>query len=96
VHDPRAVRSLHGRRYVVLLGRIVFALEAPVDGGTNLPGLWRPSNGHPPDGMPYTIPDVSGGVGRAASATLIAEWVRRDPKRMWAAPYIPRSVPSVG
>lgn len=71
-----------------LLGTIVFALEAPVDGGTNLPGLWAPPNGHPPDGMPYTIPEVIGGVGREASAALVAEWVRRDPKRAWAAPYI--------
>jgi tRNA(adenine34) deaminase len=72
-----------------LLGRIVFALEAPVDGGTNLPAVWEPPNGHPPGGVPYTIPAVIGGVGREASAALVAEWVRRDPKRAWAAPYIP-------
>jgi tRNA(Arg) A34 adenosine deaminase TadA len=75
-----------------LLGRIVFALEAPVDGGTNLPVLWQPPNGHPPDGMPYTIPELIGGVGREASAALVAEWARRDPERTWAvpAPYIPK------
>jgi tRNA(adenine34) deaminase len=72
-----------------LLGRIVFALEAPVDGGTNLPALWEPPNGHPPGGMPYTIPKVIGGVGREASAALIAEWVRRDPTRSWATSYMP-------
>jgi len=75
-----------------LLGRIVFALEAPVDGGTNLPALWEPPNGHPPDGMPYTIPSVIGGVGCEASAALVAEWVRRDPTRRWAAPYIPEDL----
>jgi tRNA(Arg) A34 adenosine deaminase TadA len=32
------------------LGTIVFAVEAPVDGGTNLPDLWHPPNGHPADG----------------------------------------------
>ena len=45
-----------------LLGRIVFAAEAPVDGGTNLPDVWEPPNGHPPEGIPYTIPAVVGGV----------------------------------
>jgi hypothetical protein len=64
-----------------LLGKIVFAAEAPVDGGTNLPDLWQPPNGHPSDGMPYTIPEVVGGVGREASIALMAEWVRRNPQQ---------------
>jgi len=72
-----------------LLGRIVFAAEAPVDGGTNLPGLWEPPNGHPPDGMPYAIPDVVGGVGRESSIELIADWIRRNPERAWASAYVP-------
>jgi len=72
-----------------LLGRIVFAADAPVDGGTNLPALWQPPNGHPPDGMPYTIPDIVSGVSREASIALIAEWVRRNPQRTWAAAYVP-------
>jgi tRNA(adenine34) deaminase len=42
-----------------LLGRIVYAAEAPVDGGTTLPDRWQPPNGHPPDGIPYTIPTSS-------------------------------------
>jgi tRNA(adenine34) deaminase len=72
-----------------LLGRIVFAAEAPVDGGTNLPERWEPPNGHPPHGMPYSIPDVVGGVGRDSSIELIAEWIRRSPQRTWASAYIP-------
>ena len=60
-----------------LLGRAVYAAEALVDGGTNLPDLWRPPNGHPTDGKPYTIPQVVGGVARDASLALIAEWVER-------------------
>src|SRR5512132_4345066 len=60
-----------------LLGRIVFAAEAPVDGGTNLPDLWRPLHGHPSNGTPYTIPAVVGGVEREASVKLIGEWVGR-------------------
>jgi tRNA(adenine34) deaminase len=71
-----------------LLGRIVFAAEAPVDGGTNLPELWAPPNGHPQDGVPYTIPEVVGGVGREASIALIEEWIGRSPQRRWATPYL--------
>jgi len=70
-----------------LLGRIVFAAAAPVGGGTNLPDLWQPPRGHPPDGMPYTIPEVTGRVAGAASTHLIAEWAPRDPTRSWATPY---------
>jgi len=72
-----------------LLGTIVFAADAPVDGGTNLPELWQPPNGHPADGVPYTLPEVVGGVGREASIELIAEWTGRDPRRRWAAAYVP-------
>ncbi len=72
-----------------LLGRIVFAAEAPVDGGRNLPDLWKPPNGHPPDGVPYTIPEVAGGVGREASIALIAEWIRQNPQQTWATAYLP-------
>jgi tRNA(adenine34) deaminase len=72
-----------------LLGRIVFAAAAPVDGGTNLPDLWQPPNGHPPNGMPYAIPAVTGGVNTDASVRLIAEWVSRDPNgRRWARSYL--------
>ena len=72
-----------------LLGRIVFAADAPVDGGTNLPELWQPPKGHPADGVPYTIPEVVGGIGREASIELVREWTRRDPRRSWAAGYVP-------
>jgi tRNA(adenine34) deaminase len=75
-----------------LLGRIVFAAEAPVDGGTNLPDLWRPLHGHPNNGTPYTIPAVVGGVKREASVKLIGEWVGRHPQRSWAAGYLPPSL----
>ena|ERR671930_288504 len=75
-----------------LLGRIVFAADAPVDGGTNLPAVWQPPNGHPANGMPYTIPEVVGGIGREASIALIAEWVRRNPEQTWAAAYLPAGV----
>lgn len=70
------------------LGTLVYAAPAPVDGGTNLPACWRPPNGHPPDGIPYTIPDVIGGVERDASIQLISQWIDRAPNRSWATPYV--------
>jgi tRNA(adenine34) deaminase len=72
-----------------VLGSIVYGLEASVDGATNLPDLWEPADGHPDDGMPYSLPRVRGGEGREASLALIAEWVARDPgERAWAAAYL--------
>jgi tRNA(Arg) A34 adenosine deaminase TadA len=72
-----------------LLGRAVYGAEAAVDGGANLPEVWSPPDGHPPDGKPYTIPTVVGGVRRDASLSLIAEWVERDRyRRRWAARYL--------
>jgi tRNA(adenine34) deaminase len=78
-----------GAAMTFLLGRIVFAAEAPVDGAANLPLAWQPPNGHPPDGMPYAIPAIVGGVDRQASIALIAEWVRLNPRHEWAAAYLP-------
>jgi tRNA(adenine34) deaminase len=73
-----------------VLGRVVFGAAAPVDGGANLPDLWQPPNGHPADGMPYTIPVVIGGLAADASTQLIGEWIGRDPStRTWAAAYLP-------
>jgi hypothetical protein len=83
------VRALHGAAMFFLLGRIVYAAEAVVDGGTSLPDVWVPPNGHPQDGMPYTIPEVVGGVERDVSLALIAEWAAASPaERAWAAAYV--------
>lgn len=79
-----------------LLGRIVFAAEAPVDGGANLPDAWAPQNGHPQNGFPYSLPEVLGGIGREASLALISQWVSRDRQRSWAAAYLPGASASTG
>lgn len=79
-----------------LLGRIVFAADAPVDGAANLPDVWAPPNGHPPTGIPYTVPEVLGGVGREASVALISEWVSRSPERTWAAAYLGKASTPTG
>jgi tRNA(adenine34) deaminase len=77
-----------------LLGRIVFGADAPVDGGTSLPDAWSPPNGHPANGVPYTIPEVVSGVGREASIAFIAEWITREPReREWAATYVASVTP---
>jgi tRNA(adenine34) deaminase len=73
-----------------LLGRIVFALEAPVDGGTNLPEVWQPANGHPRARSVYTIPTVERGVRRDESISLIEQWVRSSPDNGWAEDYLPQ------
>lgn len=74
----------------VLLGRIVFALEAPSDGATNLPEAWQPANGHPPPGEPpYSIPAVVGGVRREASLALTRKFVERNPGQSFARTLIP-------
>jgi tRNA(adenine34) deaminase len=73
-----------------LLGRIVYALEAPLDGGTNLPELWQPINGHSGASRVYTIPTVVRGILRDEGIALIERWVAGDPRHTWAADYLPR------
>jgi hypothetical protein len=41
--------------------------------------------------MPYTVPEVVGGIGRDASIELIAEWVSRNLQRTLATPYIQKA-----
>jgi tRNA(adenine34) deaminase len=77
-----------------VLGEVVFAAEASIDGAANLPDLWQPRNGHPADAMPYGIPAVIGGVRRDESLGLLAEWVRSDPSHAWAAGYLPSGTPT--
>jgi tRNA(adenine34) deaminase len=71
-----------------ILGRVVYALEAAVDGAANLPDAWSPPEGHPENAMPYGIPAIVAGIKREESSSLIAAWVERDPARAWAAPYL--------
>jgi len=75
-----------------VLGEVVFAAEAAVDGAANLPDVWQPPNGHPSGGMPYGIPVVIGGVRRDESLALVTEWIRSDSRHAWAAGYLPPMV----
>ena len=76
--------------YVFKLGRVVYALDAPVDGGTNLPDLWQPPNGHPQDEVAYAIPYVAAGFRRNESIALLREWMARNSENTWAAGYLPQ------
>jgi tRNA(adenine34) deaminase len=67
-----------------LVGRVVFALEAPLDGASNVAEIWQPQLGHPRDGFPYAVPELSGGVGRGDSLALLGEYVSRNPDAAWA------------
>jgi tRNA(adenine34) deaminase len=72
-----------------LVGRIVYALEAPLDGASDVAEIWQPRLGHPRDGFPYGLPEISGGVGRAASVALFQEFISRNPKAEWAKTFAP-------
>jgi tRNA(adenine34) deaminase len=61
--------------------RVVFALESPTDGGTSISDIWHPAAGSV---APYRLPEVSGGVRRDESATLMREYLERAPFARWA------------
>ena len=71
-----------------LLGRLVFALESPSDGASNLPAQWQPASGHPAAGEPpYAVPEVVAGVSRHASAALVDRFLTEcaaSPFAPWA------------
>jgi tRNA(Arg) A34 adenosine deaminase TadA len=90
--EPCALCMAAGMSF--LLGEIVFAAEAAIDGGTNLPDVWQPPKGHPADGMPYGIPTVIGGVRRNESLALLTKWIRSDERHAWAAGYLPSETPT--
>lgn len=78
-----------GAPMAFMVGRIVFALEAPGDGASRVADTWQPTLGHPAAGFPYTIPEVIGGVGREESLRLIRAFVERNPGSDWSAMLVP-------
>lgn len=58
-----------------LLGRIVYALPAPVDGASGVLDVWQPLFGHPGGGGPYSLPDVQAGPGEAEARALVTAWL---------------------
>lgn len=72
------------------VGRVVFALEAPMDGASNVLERWRPELGFPPrDFQFFSVPQVVGGVGRAESLELMESYVERHPEHGWLQAMLP-------
>jgi len=73
-----------------LIGRVVYALEAPADGASEITRVWRPSLGHPPPGYRiYGIPSVTGGVCREQALELARTYAERNPGLPWAQAFVP-------
>lgn len=72
------------------VGRIVFALEAPLDGAGGVTEIWQPQLGHPPRGFQvYAVPEVVGGVCRDQALALMQTYVERNPDLPWAKAMLP-------
>jgi tRNA(adenine34) deaminase len=72
------------------VGRIVYSLEAPLDGAGDVVDVWRPRLGHPPRGYQvYAIPEIVGGVCRDESLALMRTYVERNPDLPWAEATLP-------
>jgi tRNA(adenine34) deaminase len=57
------------------VGRIVYALAAPTDGAADIAAQWKPQQGHPANGIPYSLPVIDRGVGEADARSLIEKWL---------------------
>ncbi len=72
------------------VSRIVFALEAPYDGASNVTKVWQPALGFPPEGFRiFSNPDVVGGVCRAEALDLMTAYVERNPGQPWLQAMLP-------
>jgi tRNA(adenine34) deaminase len=72
-----------------MVGRVVYALEAPSDGASGVADAWQPALGHPAEDWPYRIPEVVAGVGRERSLALVQAYVERNPDADWAKTLLP-------
>ena len=57
------------------LGRIVFAMPAPVDGAASVFDDWQPVLGHPEGGGPYSRPEIEAGLGEVEARALVTLWL---------------------
>ena len=67
------------------LRRVVYSLDSPTDGAAGVPSLYRERL--PASGQPWSVPEVVGGVCRAATLQLVErflETARPGPIRCWA------------
>lgn len=64
------------------LGRVVYALHAPLDGASHVGTEWTPGTGS------YRVPDVVGGICRDEAEALLHEYLATGPVgpvAAWAA-----------
>ena len=72
------------------IGRVVFALEAALDGASSVIERWQPKLGFPPPGYQiFSKPEIVGGVGRAESLELMRSYVERHPESEWLPAMLP-------
>lgn len=72
------------------IGRIVFALEAALDGASTVTERWQPELGFPPPGYQiFSKPEIVGGMGRAESFDLMRSYVERHPESSWLEAMLP-------
>jgi tRNA(adenine34) deaminase len=72
------------------IGRIVFALEAPLDGASSVTEHWQPELGFPPPRYQiFSKPAIVGGVRRAESLELMRSYVERHPESEWLRAMLP-------
>jgi tRNA(Arg) A34 adenosine deaminase TadA len=73
-----------------LVGKVVYALEAPPDGAAEIAETWQPDLGHPPPGYRvYAVPEVVGGVCRDEALALTVAFAERNPQLPWAQAFVP-------
>lgn len=72
------------------VGRVVFALEAPMDGASAVTKRWQPQLGFPPPGYQmFSNPEIVGGVCRDASLALMEAYIKRHPDDEWMQAMLP-------
>jgi tRNA(adenine34) deaminase len=72
------------------ISRIVFGLEAPMDGASAVTRRWQPQLGFPPPGYQmFSNPEIVGGVCRDASLALVQTYVERHPNDEWMQAMLP-------
>ncbi len=73
-----------------MLGRIVFALEAPYDGASNVTEVWQPTLGFPPAGFrTFSTPEIVRGVCRGEALALMHRYVERNRDTAWLQAMLP-------
>jgi tRNA(adenine34) deaminase len=72
------------------LGRVVFALEAPLDGASAVTSDWEPALGLPPPGFRiFSTPELVGGVGREEALAIMRSYVDRHAEQAWLQAMLP-------